>query len=384
MSRENYISTTSNSLNERIGSKLSDIQSDVRAQAWYKRLLNKRNRRRTIRYSLLFANLTMLLVVAGFVLQKPKTSGTNISNAILATKEESIANPLDTLSSADIAVNVARAANLPEQVAVTNLADTVNAQLTVTPSDDIVVAQPQIIATGLKSRHDIQTYVVQQGDTVSSIAAKFGVTSDTIRWSNNLNGDIVRPGIQLTISPVNGIVHTVQRGDTIDLLVARYGVNRDQFIAFNDLEDGHLPVGERIVMPDGRPPVATNRASALLPTSAAGFTARYGYNGYDYGYCTWHAANRRAQAGRPIPANLGHARTWYSRAAAAGMAVGNVPKAGAVLWHANLGGLGHVAYVEAENADGSILVSDMNYPSWGRVTTRTVSPSEFGAYRFIY
>ncbi len=326
----------------------------------------------------------MLVVVATFVLQKPKTSGTSVSNAILATEEESIANPLDTLSSADIAVSVARAANLPEQVAVTNLADTVNAQLTVTPSDDIVVAQPQIIATGLKSRQDIQVYEVQSGDTVASIAAKFGVTSDTIRWSNNLNGDIVRPGTQLIISPINGIVYTVQRSDTIDLLVARFGVNRDQFIAFNDLESGHLPVGERVVMPDGRPPIATSRASALLPSSAAGFTARYGYNGYDYGYCTWHAANRRAAAGRPIPANLGHARTWYARAAAAGMAVGTTPQAGAVLWHANLGGLGHVAYVESINADGSLVVSDMNYPSWGRVTTRTVPPGEFGAYRFIY
>ena len=60
------------------------------------------------------------------------------------------------------------------------------------------------------------------------------------------------------------------------------------------------------------------------------------------------------------------------------MAVGNTPTSWCCFWHANIaGGLGHVAYVEAVNGDGSMLVSDMNYPTWGRVTYRTVPPSEF-------
>lgn len=329
-------------------------------------------------------------MVAVFVLQKPNTTGTTVSNAILATESESTANPLDALSSADIALSVAKVTNLPEQTAVANLADSMNDQLTVTPADNIVVTQPQIMATGLKSRADIQTYVVQAGDTVASIATKFGVTSDTIKWTNNLTDDTVGVGTKLTISPVNGLVYTIQAGDTIDGLVGRFGVDKDRFIAFNDLESGNLPAtGEKLIMPDGRPAPITNSRRGGQPTSsfgsASGFQAVYGpANGYDYGYCTWHAANRRAQSGRPIPTNLGHARSWYSRAQGGGMAVGSTPQAGAVLWHANLGGLGHVAYVESMNADGSALVSDMNYPSWGRVTYRTVPPSEFGNYRFIY
>ncbi len=372
-----------------VNARLNSLQADIKNQPLVKRLLNKQNRRKTIGFSLLAANVILLVVVAVFVLQKPNTTGTTVSNAILATKSEAAANPLDMLSSADIALNVARVTNLPEQTAVANLADSMNDQLTVTPADDIVVTQPQIIATGLKSRADIQYYVVQDGDTVASIAARFGVTSDTIRWTNSLTGDTVRAGTKLTISPVNGLVYTVQSGDTIDGLVGRFGVDKDRFIAFNDLESGNLPAaGEKVVMPDGRP-APTGGSRGGQPTSsfgsAAGFQAVYGAaNGYDYGYCTWHAANRRAQSGRPLPTNLGHAKSWYSRAQAAGMAVGPTPRAGAVLWHANLGGLGHVAYVEAVNDDGSILVSDMNYPSWGRVTYRTVPPSEFGNYRFIY
>ncbi|MCA9342768.1 LysM peptidoglycan-binding domain-containing protein [Candidatus Saccharibacteria bacterium] len=341
-----------------------------------------------MRFSLLSANVILLFVVASFVLQKPKTSGTTVSNAVLATQEESIANPLDQLSSADIAVTVARAAQLPEQVQIANHADTINAQLTVTPADDVVSAQPQIISTGLKSRADIKEYVVVEGDTVASVAQKFGVTSDTIKWSNGLTGDNLSAGVTLIISPVNGIVYTAKSTDTIDGLVNKYGLNKDRFVAINDLESGNLPTGQKIILPDAtQPQVATttsSRLSSAYTYSRSGFEAVYGYNGYSYGYCTWHAANRRAASGRPIPANLGNAISWYSRAQGAGFGVGSTPQAGAVLWHANLGGLGHVAYVESMNADGSILVSDMNYPSWGRVTYRTVSPGEFGSYRFIY
>ncbi len=365
------------------------MQPDIKNQKLYKRLMNKKNKRKTIGFSLLFANVLLIALVSFFVLQKPSASGTTISNAILTTKSDAVANPLDTLSSADIALSVARVTDLPEQTAVANLADSMNDQLTVTPANDIVVAQPQIIASGLKSRADIHEYTVQQGDTVASIAQKFGITSDTIKWTNNLTGDNVQAGTKLTISPVNGLVYTIQSGDTIDGLVSKFRVDKAKFVAFNDLESGSLPgAGEKVVLPDGKPAPVLARGGGQSTSAfgrASGFTAVYGAaNGYDFGYCTWHAANRRAQAGHPLPTNLGHARTWYSRAQGAGMAVSNTPQAGAVLWHANLGGLGHVAYVEAVNGDGSMLVSDMNYPTWGRVTYRTVPPSEFGNYRFIY
>ncbi len=329
----------------------------------------------------------MLAVVVGFAFQKPTKSGITVSNAILTTKAESLANPMDALSSADIAFNIARATDLPEQTAVANLADSMNDKLTVTPADNIVVTQPQIVATGLKSRQDIASYTTQEGDTISSIAEKFGVTTDTIKWSNSLTTESLRPGIVLTISPANGLVYTLQSGDTIDSIVTKFSVDKAKFVAFNDLESGQLPaVGEKVVLPDGKPaPVANTTSPSRRSENLAGFRAAYGAaNGYDFGYCTWHAANRRAQAGNPLPTNLGHAISWYSRAGAAGMAVGAEPRAGAVLWHANMGGLGHVAYVESVNEDGSILVSDMNYPVWGRVTTRTVPPSEFSKYRFIY
>jgi surface antigen len=90
------------------------------------------------------------------------------------------------------------------------------------------------------------------------------------------------------------------------------------------------------------------------------------------------------QIGKPLPTNLGNAITWLSLARKAGLPTGSVPQAGAALYHKDISGLGHVAFVEKVNEDGSAMISDMNYPTWGRVTYRTIQPGEFGKYAFIY
>ena len=307
-----------------------------------------------------------------------------VSNSALSLAvDEEITNPLDKLSSADIAVHVARITRLDESVAVVNHADSVNAQLAVAPAEEVIVAKPQIVTTALKSKKDIVIYVSVAGDTVTSLAQKYNVTSDSIRWSNGLSGDSISAGTELAIPPVNGIVYKVKEGDTIDALANRYNVNRAKLIEMNDAEISGLIVGERIILPDGIQPVVRTYYSGTY--NSGSYRPAYGPgNGYDYGWCTWHAANRRQQSGNPLPSNLGNAISWYSLAQRAGLGVGAEPRAGAVIWHANMGGLGHVAYVESVNSDGSILVSDMNYPYWGRVTTRTVTPDAFGSYRFIY
>ncbi|MEO5627478.1 MAG: CHAP domain-containing protein [Candidatus Saccharimonadales bacterium] len=356
----------------------------------YKQLPAK-SRRRTVRYSLLTANLLLLAVVAGFVFQGRQTTAGNITGPAVAAIGDTGAtiNPLDQLSSADIAVHIARAANLDEAQAVTNKADTVNAQQAVSSSNQSVIAKPQVVSDGLKSRRDIQVYAVAEGDTVSSVAAKFGVTSDTIRWSNGVSGETLTVGKQLLISPVNGIIYQVKAGDTVDSLAAKYRANKDLLVAINDAEIGGLPVGQNIIIPGGQPAavaVASSPSSAALGGGFAwgGYGAVYGSNGYDYGYCTWYAANRRAQSGRPIPSNLGNASTWKVLAQRAGFGVGNQPAAGAVIWTPPRDYYGHVGFVESVNGDGSVNVTEMNVVGWGRVSSKTLSADEAARYSYIY
>jgi N-acetylmuramoyl-L-alanine amidase len=349
----------------------------------YKRLFSrklKKSRKRLIRYSLLTVNFALLLAVVVFVAKSPSSSQAVKQNSLASATSAVAANPLDELSSADIAAHVAQVANLAELPSVRNTADSYRAELTIT-AEDRVLAKPQVIGTPLPSYKDIKRYTSVAGDTISGIAAKFGVTSDSVRWSNSLNGDNVPTGRELLIPPVNGIVYRVKSGDTVEKLAEKYRANKEEIILTNDAEIRGLVVGTDIVIPNGvQPVVATGGYSynfgRILPV--------YGANGYDYGWCTWHAANRRRETGNPIPSNLGNAISWYSIARNAGLPTGTEPRPGAVLWHANLGGLGHVAYVEKDNGDGTFLVSDMNYPIWGRVTYRTITPAEFGNYRFIY
>lgn len=360
------------------------------------RRLNKKSKKRLVRFSIVTANLALIAAVGAAIVQVPSDASNGPTRAaapaLLSSDVEADAKPLDAIASTDVAVEIARLARLPESTAVVNKADTASAKLAVSSTDDQVLSKPQIVETSLKSKKDIITYTVVEGDTVSSIAAKFGITPDTVRFSNGISGEAVEAGKQITISPVNGMTYTVKAGDTPDSLAAKYNVPKATLVSFNDAEiSGTFKEGDVIVIPDAIQPAEVRTASYGIRSNrggGAGFSfgnaALYGGNGYDYGWCTWHAANRRIQNGNPLPKNLGNAISWLSLARRAGLATGGQPQAGAVAYHKNIGGLGHVAYVERINEDGSALISDMNYPTWGSVTYRTVSPGEFHNYAFIY
>ncbi len=378
---------TTEALNQEISARLSTIQTDIKHNRWYRRMLAKKNRGKLVRYSLLASNALLLVVVVAFVAQNPQTSGTGVSNAILNTSQsEEVVNPLDALSSADIAVNIAKTAGLPETSSVANKADTVNAQLAIAPSDNIVAAKPQVIATALKSRADIQFYTVQKGDTVPSIAEKFGVTSDTIRWSNDLDGDAVGVGTKLVISPIDGIAYKVRPGESVNEIISKYRVDKGQVVTFNDIETGGLPVGQYIILPSAKPAAvaATPSVENVASTGGfawGGFSAQYDKsNGYDYGYCTWYAKTRRPD----LPNNLGNASTWKILAQRAGFSVGNSPRTGAVIWTPPRDYYGHVGYVEKVNSDGSVEVSEMNVAGFGVLSHKKLSASQAAAYGYIY
>lgn len=321
----------------------------------------------------------LIFTVIGVLVAINSSDNPQLASLAGSSSKAEQSNPLDEISAADIAVNVARVTNLPEATAATNNADSANAQLAVASTDDNIVTKPQVVSSGLKSKKDIIHYTVVAGDSVPSVAQKFGITSQTIRLSNNLSSDSLVAGQVLVISPVNGLVYKVASGDTPQSVASKFRAGLDQIIAFNDVElSGSLTPGELIVIPDGLEPIRARYGFSY------GTTLMYRSNAYDYGWCTWHAANRRAEIGRPIPSNLGNAITWLGIARSAGLPTGTEPRDGAVLYHLDIGGLGHVAFVEKVNPDGSFLVSDMNYPTWGKVTYRTVPAGDKHKYRFIY
>ncbi len=354
----------------------------------------KRFRKNTSKYGLLGLNILLVVSVLGFLLYgKSLTNGTQTTASIGTDESQGVA-VLDQISAADIAVNIAAAARLPETDQVRNQADSRNALVAIAVSDDVVVNKPQIVTettTGSQGRKDITEYTAVGGDTIPALAEKYNVSSDSIRWSNGLTGDGLTAGRKLVIPPKNrnGIVYKVAASDTIDKIAEKYKTTSEKLIAFNDLElTNTLPVEEYIFIPDGEKPPepkpVVNSYDNIAVSST--YAPRYGGNGYSAGYCTWWAADRRAQLGRPIPSNLGNAITWLAIAQSVGFETGAEPRSGAVIWFRFPATYaGHVGIVETVNADGSFEISEMNgRAGWGRVGTYTIPASEIGNYRFIY
>ncbi len=369
--QENRISqSTSHTLAEQAEKPL---RSGIMARRMRKLFGNATARRRTIRYSLVAGNVVVLGAIIFFVFQgSHNASQSPISNAV-ATNTAKSADPLDQLSSADIAVSVARMTSLPEAGEVANQAISANTVMTLSSADSTVVAKPQEVLTALKSRKDIRVYSTVAGDTIESIAQKFNVTSNSIRWSNGISGNTVAAGTKLNIPPVTGIVYTVLAGETPDSLATKFKADKTQIIAYNDAEISGLHAGEQIIIPNGQQ-VSTSPfgSSGGYSLGYLGSSATYGSNGYEPGWCTWYAAKRRAQLGIPVPTNLGDAFTWASRSASFGNPTGSAPRQYAVaVKHSDRPG--HVAIVEVVNADGSFWISEMN--SYGQKSMTDSTPT---------
>ena len=133
-------------------------------------------------------------------------------------------------------------------------------------------------------------------------------------------------------------------------------------------------------------PAATTQTSSYTYTAGGGFPAvdpsfRASLNGGYFGQCTYYVFNRMAQVGTPIGHSMmGNAAEWPSYARSYGYSVSHSPSAGsAIVFQQGLAGAdptyGHVAFVEAVNADGSLYISEMNVRGLNVISYRTISAS---------
>ncbi len=107
-----------------------------------------------------------------------------------------------------------------------------------------------------KPRSEIENYQVKGGDTLESIAKKYDVSVDTIKWANDLKTDVIKPGQILKIPPVTGVVHKVVSGDTVYSIAKKYGVDPQNIVnyiwnEFADPDTFALNVGQIVFVPGG-------------------------------------------------------------------------------------------------------------------------------------
>ena len=124
-------------------------------------------------------------------------------------------------------------------------------------------------------RKVIIEYVVESGDNLWSIAAKFDLSLESILWANNLNkNSIIKPGQKLVIPPVSGIIYHVKSGDTLSEIAKTYKGKVEEIMAFNELSSiGNIFVGDILVIPNGIMPttVSTYTPTTYVPLASSYF-----------------------------------------------------------------------------------------------------------------
>lgn len=107
-----------------------------------------------------------------------------------------------------------------------------------------------------KPRDKIVNYEVLGGDTLASIADKFNVSVDTLKWANDLKNQTIKPGQTIKVPPVTGIVYKVNSGDSIYSIAKKYRTNAQKIVNFPfndfaDLDTFALTPGQTLFVPDG-------------------------------------------------------------------------------------------------------------------------------------
>lgn len=130
-------------------------------------------------------------------------------------------------------------------------------------------------------RESVETYIVTEGDTISTIAAQFGLSVNTILWANNLSvRSVLKLGQSLTILPSSGVLHTVKSGDTLIKIASTYSAESSDILSANALEDSSaITVGQTLMIPGGKPPAvvaakpsASSIRNVFVPTPSTSGT----------------------------------------------------------------------------------------------------------------
>lgn len=117
------------------------------------------------------------------------------------------------------------------------------------------VGQKLVIPSISVSPEVSDTYIVQKGDSLWSIANKFNMTVSELKNLNNLTNNLLSIGQVLKIkdSSNNGkTTYTVQKGDSLWVIANKYGITTEELKSYNNLKSNLLSIGQVLKIPQGK------------------------------------------------------------------------------------------------------------------------------------
>ena len=122
-------------------------------------------------------------------------------------------------------------------------------------TNTLSVGQKLVIPSISVSPEASDTYIVQKGDSLWSIANKFNMTVSELKNLNNLTNNLLSIGQVLKIkdSSNNGkTTYTVQKGDSLWVIANKYGITTEELKSYNNLTSNLLSIGQVLKIPQGK------------------------------------------------------------------------------------------------------------------------------------
>lgn len=164
-----------------------------------------------------------------------------------APKDEGPAEPSQTPQAA------AGDTQLPEQQQQEQEQETTPAAEAVYEQGVAAAGLDAVIRAPAEGRMVSTTYEMAPGDTLDSVARKFGVTAETIRDCNNIkNLDAAVPGTRLEIPDRDGLYYTVRSGDVLSTICSKFGLSMgyETLMEVNGLKSDQIWEGQRLFIPN--------------------------------------------------------------------------------------------------------------------------------------
>lgn len=95
---------------------------------------------------------------------------------------------------------------------------------------------------------DSEFHIVNKGDTLASIARKYGVSISEIREINDLRSKRLKIGQKILLRRTGPRTYIVKKGDNIWKIAKKYNIDAEEIMELNELESDELKPGQKLIL----------------------------------------------------------------------------------------------------------------------------------------
>ena len=138
----------------------------------------------------------MVMALVAISYQAPQRQAVLASTDVQSSSpsaDSASASAVDKVMATSVAATIAETADMPVSKNVASLSTSLTIESLLAQNDTNTISKPQIVQPSADSR-TIQKYTSVAGDTIPTLAQKFNVSAQTIKWANKLSSDAIEVG----------------------------------------------------------------------------------------------------------------------------------------------------------------------------------------------